>query len=50
MKDTTCKNCKYANACIMYDPQMKRCEVYKERRVRDGQKQVQDILRKEKTI
>ena len=35
MKDTTCKNCKYAYECIMYEPQMKRCEVYKERRIED---------------
>ena len=30
MKDTTCKNCKYAYECIMYEPQMKRCKDYKE--------------------
>lgn len=49
MIDTTCKNCKYDNACIMYDPTMRRCEVYKERRAGDVQKQVQDILGEKKT-
>ena len=48
--DKTCKNCKYANECIMYDPTMKRCEVYKERRTEDDKKYVSVILSEEKTI
>ena len=48
MKDTTCKNCEYAYDCIMYDPHMKRCDVYKERRAKDDKKQVPDILSEEK--
>ena len=44
MIDTTCKNCKYANECIMYDPQMKRCEVYKERRTEDEAKLAMEII------
>lgn len=33
--DTTCKNCIYANECIMYDTAMRRCTDYKERRTED---------------
>lgn len=29
---TTCENCIYANECIMYEPKMRRCTDYKERR------------------
>ena len=29
-KETTCENCINANACIMYEPKMKRCKDYKE--------------------
>lgn len=35
-KETTCENCKYANACIMYEPKMKRCQDYKESEVEDA--------------
>lgn len=28
-EQTTCKNCIYANICIMYEPNMKRCLDYK---------------------
>jgi len=29
-KETTCKNCRYASECIMYEPTMRRCKDYKE--------------------
>lgn len=30
MSKETCENCIYANACIMYESKMKRCQDYKE--------------------
>ena len=35
-KETTCENCINANACIMYEPKMKRCKDYKESEVQDA--------------
>lgn len=34
-EETTCKNCIYANICIMYEPTMRRCKDYQERRTED---------------
>lgn len=34
-KETTCENCIYANACIMYEPSMKRCKEYKKGRIKE---------------